>query len=477
MSARPTRTIAAIALVASLGVGAAACSSSKSSGSTGSTGSSADGTNDGKALDPNAKVTISIDCAPASDQPGPQAQYNDDLATFKVKYPNVTINPLPKTKCEDPAPFTAMLKAHSETNAFYAYFTDKAQVLDSGDALDITNYVNAQTVPQYQDLLPTIQQNITDSGKIYGLPKTYYVTGLVYNRDLFKQAGLDPDKPPTTWDEVDADAKKISALGNGITGYEDYSGGGTGGWHFTSEIYSLGGQMVSADGKKAAFNSDQGKQVLTSLKNMRADGAIGATPVTQWADAFPPLAAGKVGMFLGAPDVIQRLTNVLAAKPDSYGLGALPGGKGAQMGGDMFYFKKGMTPNQVKAAVAWINFEYMTPGQGQFNYARNVALSGDPGSKNFIEVGLPEPNFWKSGTSTATADAAALKGNSNMPVANYADYTDNPVQGIAEPPGAQQLYQILDVAMSAVMTDPNADVNKLLSDAETKANQVLANLQ
>ena len=119
----------------------------------------------------------------------------------------------------------------------------------------------------------------------------------------------------------------------------------------------------------------------------------------------------------------------------------------------------------------------MTPGQGQFNYSRNKALSGDPGSKNFIEVGLPEPNFWKAGTTTASADTAALKDNSNMPVANYAPYQDNAVQGIAEPPGAQQLYQILDVAMSAVMTDPNADVNKLLTDAETKANQVLANLQ
>src|SRR6266566_3402056 len=114
MSARHGKKVTALAFAAAVALSAAACSSS--SGGAGS--NSANGTADGTPLDPNATVTISIDCAPASDQPGLQAQYNDDLATFKVKYPHVTINPLPKTKCEDPAPFTAMLKGKTETSAF-----------------------------------------------------------------------------------------------------------------------------------------------------------------------------------------------------------------------------------------------------------------------------------------------------------------------------------------------------------------------
>ena len=90
-----------------------------------------------------------------------------------------------------------------------------------------------------------VKQNLQDSSKTYSLPINYYTEGLIYNRDLFKKAGLDPDKPPTTWDEVEADAAKISALGGGVSGYEDYSGGNTGGWHFAGEIDSLGG----ADGQ------------------------------------------------------------------------------------------------------------------------------------------------------------------------------------------------------------------------------------
>ena len=480
MSARHKRKrVAAFACAAAVAFGAVACSSS-SGGSGG--GNSADGTADGKPLDPNATVTVSIDCAPASDQPGLQAQYNDDLATFKVKYPHVTVNPLPKTKCEDPATFTAMLKGHTETNAFYAYFTDQSQVLNSGDAADISAYVNPQTVPGIKDLLPTVTKEISNGGKVYALPRIYYTTGLVYNRDLFKRAGLDPDKPPTTWADLAADAAKITALGGGITGYEDYSGGNTGGWHFGDEIDSVGGSLTTPDGAKAAFNNAQGQQVLQSLYNMRwQSGGIGATPVTQWADAFPPLASGKVGMMIGAPDVISHLTNSLGATPGQWGLGPMPGQNGpapaTQDGGDLFYLKKSDTPNQIKAAIAWINYEYLTPGQGQFNYARNVALSGDPGTNKFIAVGLPEPQLWAPNTAMAQADAAALKAaNANMPVANYAPYLNNPVPGIGEPPiAAQQIYAVLDDAMSAVLTNKNANIQQLLGDAESKVNQILAN--
>lgn len=482
MSARHKRKAAAVAFAAVVALSAAACSSNSSSNSNTGGGSSAGGVADGKPLDPSTTVTISIDCAPASDQPGLQKQYNDDITAFNAKYPHVTIKPLPKTKCEDPAPFTAELKGHTETDAFYAYFTDQNQVLNSGEEADITSYVNPQTVPGINDMLPTVKTEISNGGKIYALPKTYYTTGLVYNRDLFTKAGLNPDQPPTTWADVAADAAKISALGGGVTGYEDYSGNATGGWHFGDEIDSLGGSLTTTDGSKAAFNDAQGSQVLQTLYDMRwKTNGIGPTPVTQWADAFPPLASGKVGMIVGAPDVISHLTDSLGATPNQWGLGPMPGNGGpavgTQDGGDLFYFKKTDTPNQIKAAIAWINYEYLTPGQGQFNYARNVALSGAPGTNKFIAVGLPEPEFWAPNTSMATADTAALTAaHANMPVSNYAPYLQNPIPGVPEPPiAAQQIYTVLDNAMSAVMTNKNANISSLLSSAEGKVNSILAN--
>ncbi|MFE9424715.1 ABC transporter substrate-binding protein [Kitasatospora sp. NPDC006697] len=476
MTKNRSRRIAALALAAGVLLGTAACGSS-SSPAKGS-GNPADGVADGKPLDPNAVVTISIDCAPGADQAAGKANYADDLAMFKVKYPNVTVNAKPYVgQCEVPAQQTAQYKAHDETGAFHAYFTDRDSTLNSGDATDISAYVNDQTVPGYSSMLQSVTQNMAADGKTYALPINYYSTGLIYNRDLFKQAGLDPDKPPTSWDELQADAKKIAALGNGITGYEDYSGGNTGGWHFTSELYSLGGKMVNDKGDKAAFNSPQGKQVLQRLHDMRfADQSIAAAPITQWADAFPPLATGKVGMFIGAPDVVKHLIEVLGANKASFGLGPMPGasGPGSSLGGgDLYYFKKGQTPNQLKAEIAWIDFEYLTPDAGQFNFTRSAALAGQ--SKDPVAISVPQPYFWSATSPQITAITTSLKANGNLPLANYDPYVKNPTSSVNEPPAAQQLYKVLDSAMSGAMTDPNANIDSLLSTAETQANQILAN--
>jgi ABC-type glycerol-3-phosphate transport system substrate-binding protein len=479
MQRNASRTMVALVTAAGIAMAGAACSSSSSSGK-GSSGSAnaAGGVADGKPLDPNATVTITIDGAPGADQAANKATYADDLQAFKILYPNVTVNAKPYVgQVEDPPQFTASLKAHNETNAFHAYFTDKNQVLDSGDVADISAYVNDQTVPGWSQLLPGVKQNLQDGGKTYSLPINYYTEGLIYNRDLFKKAGLDPDKPPTTWDEVEADAAKISALGGGVSGYEDYSGGNTGGWHFAGEIDSLGGQMVNSDGTKAAFNSSQGKQVLQRLHDMRfKDGGIGPTPVTQWADAFPPMATSKVGMFLGAPDVIQHLVEVLGADKSLYGMGPIPGSTGPATGtlagGDLYYFKKGLTPNQIKAEIAWITFEYLTPGKGQFDFARAKALAS---SDKPVAIGLPQKFFWNPTSPQMTQMQSDLKTSATLPIQQYADFVNNPIAPVLEPPAAQQLYKVLDTAMSAAMTDANADPAKLLSTAESQVNSILAN--
>ena len=64
---------------------------------------------------------------------------------------------------------------------------------------------------------------VTAGKTIYGLPTNNYTQGLIYNRALFSQAGLNPNDPPTTWAQVETDAKAIAKLGHGIEGWGDYS--------------------------------------------------------------------------------------------------------------------------------------------------------------------------------------------------------------------------------------------------------------
>jgi ABC-type glycerol-3-phosphate transport system substrate-binding protein len=460
MSRLGYRGVAAVSLAVAIALAGAGCKGDTNAGT-------ASGDNS-VVLDKNTKVTFTIDCEPPTTKAAERKQWLDDIAAFNKMYPNVTINSKDASPCEQPAQYTAMLKAGTETDVFYSYFTDLQTVLDAGQAADITKYVNATSVPALNDIDPSVLNVAKDGGKLYGLPTSNYKMGLIYNRKLFQQAGLDPDKPPTTWEEVAADAKAIAKLGNGINGYGEYSAQNTGGWHFTAELYGLGGQMVSDDGKKAAFNNDMGKQVLQHLYDMRwTDQSLGATQGYKWPDLMTNMVAGKEGMYVGAPDDITYMVQTLHGDYADYGMGPMPGQKAALTGGNLYLFKATDTPDQIKAGIAWINFKYLTVGKGQFDWARTKA--------DGLPVGLPLPSFFTG--ASAEKDNANRAASATIPVANFKPYVGTQVSGRVEPKNAQEIYKVLDNAVSAVLTDKNANIGTLLSTAETQVNQVLANAQ
>lgn len=416
------------------------------------------------------KVTISVDCEPPTSDKVDRKAWLDDVAAFEKLHPNITIKSVDRFPCEDPAQFTAQLRGGTEADVFYAYDTDTKQVLDSGQVADITQYVNASTVPVLKDLDPTTLGLGKHDGRLYSLPRTNYTMGLVINRKLFRQAGLDPDSPPTTWAQVAADAKQITdKVGHGVAGYADYSAGNNGGWHFTAELYAQGGHMVTADGKKAAFNNAMGRTVLRNLHAMRyKDDSMGAKQDLAWADLLQMAAAGKVGMYIGAPDTIQAIVDNFKGSWDDFGMGPMPGQDGPAVatlgGGDQYFFAKHDSPEQIKAGIAWIDYEFLTPGKGQFDYVRGKRIDQP--------VGLPKPELFTGATERKVA--ALRDASANVPVANYTQFVDNPVRFKVEPPNAQAIYKVLDTAMSAVLTDPNANIPSLLDTAEQQVNQVLA---
>ena len=461
MKALRYRKFAAVSLAVGIGLLGAACNNSKSDSSGGSSA-------DGAPLDPNAKVTISVDCMPPTTKAAERKEWMEDVAAFNKLYPNVTINGKDGFPCEDPAKFTAMLKAGTEADVFYSYFTDLQTVLDSGQAEDITKYVNNKTIPALDNIDPAVMDGMKDEGKLYALPTSNYKMGLIYNRKLFQQAGLDADNPPTTWEDIAAAAKKITALGNGAIGYGEYSAQNTGGWHFTAQMYGLGGSMVSDDGKKAAFNDANGKLVLQHLYDMRwKDQTMGVTQGFKWPDLMKNMVSGKEGMYLGAPDDITYMVQSLGGNYNDYGMGPMPGGKTTLSGGNDYFFKKGLSPDQIKAGVAWVTFKFLTQGKGQFDYARTKT--------DGLPVGLPQPLFWVG--SANDKDIADKSASATIPVANFKPYMSTNVQPKVEPVRAQEIYKVLDNAVSAVLTDQHADIDKLLSTAESQVNQVLANAQ
>jgi multiple sugar transport system substrate-binding protein len=210
--------------------------------------------------------------------------------------------------------------------------------------------------------------------------------------------------------------------------------------------------------------------LINNLKQMRwTDNDMGSKQLLQYADTIQMMAAGKLGMTIGAPDYLTNMKTNDKADLTGFGMGPMPSGtagSGTLLGGDGYMFNKSDSPDQVKAGLLWLEYENLTPGSGQFDYQR-ASADGNP-------VGLPEPDLFQG--ATAAADGTAKTASANLPVTNFTPYvTATPnLKGNVEPPDAQAVYKVLDGLMSAVLTNKGADPQKLLDQYTSQVNAVLA---
>ncbi|MDT4945615.1 MAG: multiple sugar transport system substrate-binding protein, partial [Pseudonocardiales bacterium] len=317
-----SRSITAVVAVLTAATMLAACSSSGKKASNSGAPSSA-GT---------APVTISV----ASLIPGSTAeattQFNAQVAEFEKANKNITVKS-EQYQWTGPT-FAAKLAAGTLPTVFTVPFTDGRTLGQNGQLADITK--QAQALPYYDKYNPAVLAEAkTSDGKVIALPTAAYAQALHYNRKLFTQAGLDPDKPPTTWDEVRADAKQIAAK-TGKTGFAEMAkNDNTGGWILTTLAYSFGGRMETGSGKdsKATLDNDGTKQALQLLHDMRwSDNSMGSDFSYGWSDINQAFAAGKVGMYVSGSDIYTNLVQASKIDPSIYGLTTVPLGSSGDAG-------------------------------------------------------------------------------------------------------------------------------------------------
>ncbi|MFI5936369.1 ABC transporter substrate-binding protein [Actinoplanes sp. NPDC051494] len=452
MSSTRLRSALGLLLVAGVALSAAAC-----------------GGDDDSTASKGGKVTLVINGLPPGTEQATHDRFLANVAEFEKAHPDIDIDA--REGKMDPQTFPAKLAGGQLEDVFYVYFTDPASLIAKRQVSDISKYL--KDFPIASQLKPEVLRVFQDDkGATYGLPYKNYSMGLLYNRELFTKAGLDPDNPPKTWADVRVAAQKIAALGDDTIGYGDYSKNNTGGWHFTTELYSVGGDVAVNEGGtwKAAFNSPQGKQVLQQLKDMRwTDNSMGQKQLLEWADLLNQMGSGKLGMYLATADNIPTIVNQYKGKYETYGLGPIPDGKGTLGGGEGYLFKAGLSADKIKAGLTWLTF--------WFTSADRYEAENKWSSETKQPVGLPEPAIFTG--PAAETQATADKKYANVPQANYAPFVASmssiPVK--LEPPNAQQIYATLDVAMQKVLTDKNANVDQLLADAETQVNQILTSVK
>jgi len=428
---------------------------------------------DDETLDENAEVTISVSDLPPTEKPEQRQLVLDRIAAFEAKYPNITVEATETVWSADS--WNAMVAGGTLPTVMSVPVTEMRKNIAQLQVTDLTDYVTGNEL--LGSLNPQVVTNVQDAdGHLYGVPIQAYTMGLLYNRDLFAKAGLDPDAPPTTWEQVRAAAKAITDK-TGKPGFSTMTTENTGGWTLSTMAYGFGGQMETADGEtaEAAFDNDATRQALQLLKDMRwSDDAMGDNFLVNNNDSRAAFAGGNVGMLVQGANMYGTAVDQLKMDADHFGLAPLPqdtDGIGTLGGGTIAVVSPDATPNQVAASIKWIQHSQLLPFTEQaaaVDRAKSQSADG-------LSVGAPGlPLFNKAKTDEYRV---WIKEYVNVPVEHFALYDESvytlPV--VPEPPVlAQDLYASLDAVVQAVLTDADADVDALLAEAQSNVNALIA---
>ena len=181
------------------------------------------------------------------------------------------------------------------------------------------------------DFYPDVLKSFEVEGKPYGIPLYVSPYVLYYNKNLFTQAGLDPNKPPKTYDEMLSYAQKLSQLKD-ANGNKVFAFGQTtasvpvSGASLTAMVFNFGGQVLDAQGKLAVDN--QGfKDAFTMVQKL---DQLGYNPQNaKLKDLRNLFALGQLAMYY---DQSWGFNGVKSINPDAVNFTAsaepLKGGNG-----------------------------------------------------------------------------------------------------------------------------------------------------
>jgi multiple sugar transport system substrate-binding protein len=419
----------------------------------------------------NGKTEIVV----ASVQPGASAEslaaFQTQVKTFEKQNPGIVVRG-EEYNWTGPT-FAAQLAGGTLPDEFGVPFTDSQTLASNGELADLTPYISK--LSYYKKFNPNVIAVAKNSkGDVFGIPFSPYAMSISYNRADFTKAGLDPNKPPTTWDEVETDAKAISAALPGVAGYMQMTSGNTGGWEITSAAYTRGGRLeTTAANGKVTVNTDitAVKQSLAYLSKIRwTDNAAGSNFILDWNGMNAAFGSGKVAMYMSGSDVITSLVQNDAVDPSNYGVTTIPlestPGAGVLSGGTVAVANAKDSPAQLSAVTKWIDFYY---GQPAINKASAVTQAKALQASKQV-VGAPALPLFNAATAAQARAWIAPYATAGL-LDNVKPFTDNiGTQPIVPEPKryTQDLYAALDSVVQAVLTQQSPDVDSLLKAVDVK---------
>jgi multiple sugar transport system substrate-binding protein len=264
------------------------------------------------------------------------------------------------------------------------------QFENAGQLVDLTDKISAW--PELKTASPGHMTVATFNDRLYGVPLYADVSALFYNKDLFRQAGLDPEKPPTSLAEIREYADKITALGGDIKGY--YLPGNCAGCN----IFTVGPLMwATGDTTIEAATCDSEPlvgpgvpEVLQWARDMIKAGNVHDTDRSETGETFHlQFGSGKVGMMGTGNFNITLAKDQMKDHPFEFGITNLPGkdpGSSASfIGGDLVVVPNGS--DRVDDAVEFMKF-ILSDNEQVEGYAKllNLTTRSDMADNKYFQA-------------------------------------------------------------------------------------------
>ena len=155
------------------------------------------------------------------------------------------------------------------------------QIEQIGSLADLEPLLPAETLGDINPALTSFG-NIDD--KQVSVPVSANNLAYMYNKTLFEEAGLDPEKPPTTWEELMEVGKTILEE-TGKPGYDLFTEASDTGegltWNFQVNLWQAGGEFLTEDNSAAAFNTTEGAKALQFWVDLIESGV---SPYAKWGE-------------------------------------------------------------------------------------------------------------------------------------------------------------------------------------------------
>ena len=238
--------------------------------------------------------------------------YRDFFEAFRATYPNIVLEDQGITYNELLDKFRTSLLGNAAPMAIRLQILGGTEFASKGYLEPLGPENVGYTAA---DFWPGAIKAVTWEGVTYGIPTNNETMALIWNAEIFEKAGLDPEKPPATWDDVVTYSKQIHDK-LGISGYGMVARQNAGNtpYRFMPQLWAYGGGVFDEADPNPTYgeirlNSAASKAALQASYDMYVrDKSVPVSALTnQQADNQAPFVSGQLAMMISHPSEYARM--------------------------------------------------------------------------------------------------------------------------------------------------------------------------